>query len=75
MDHKQVNSKGKHCVRKKACVWSARWPDPQGDLRLEASWEAFWIVHTTKWEHNDLAEYRAPERERMDKTELPGCGE
>lgn len=49
--------------------------EPQGDLRLEASWEAFGIVHTTKWEHTDLAEYRAPERERMDKRELPGCGE
>lgn len=44
-------------------MWSARWPEPQGDLRLEASGEAFWIVHTTKWERTDLAEYRAPARE------------
>lgn len=49
-------------------MWSARWPEPQGDLRLEASGEAFWIVHTTKWERTDLAEYRAQRENGQGRT-------
>lgn len=46
-------------------------PEPQGGLRLEASWEALRVVQTTEWNVLIQLDREAPEREKRDGTRNP----